>query len=68
MQADPGGKFGLPSTAVLTSVTMTPQGSFPAMRHRIILNFEAQAEGITTDEVINRLLESLPSKPDQVRE
>ncbi|OGO34648.1 MAG: AAA family ATPase [Chloroflexi bacterium RBG_16_54_18] len=36
------------------------RAALPAMRHRIILNFEAQAEGITTDEVINKLLESLP--------
>jgi len=34
--------------------------ALPAMRHRIILNFEAQAEGISTDEVIKKLLESLP--------
>jgi MoxR-like ATPase len=36
------------------------RAALPAMRHRIILNFEAQAEGITTDEVIKKLLESLP--------
>jgi hypothetical protein len=27
------------------------------MRHRIILNFAAEAEGIATDQVIERLLE-----------
>ena len=26
------------------------------LRHRLLLNFEAQAEGITTDDVINTLL------------
>jgi len=36
------------------------KAALPAMRHRIILNFEAQAEGISTDEVIKKLLESLP--------
>jgi MoxR-like ATPase len=28
------------------------QAALPALRHRLILNFEAQAEGVTTDEVI----------------
>jgi MoxR-like ATPase len=27
------------------------------LRHRILLNFEAEAEGITTDDFIKRLLE-----------
>ena len=30
--------------------------ALPAMRHRLILNYEAQAEGISTDAVINDLL------------
>jgi MoxR-like ATPase len=30
--------------------------ALPALRHRLILNFEAQAEGISTDTVINELL------------
>ena len=37
----------------------------PAMRHRIILNFEAQAEGIDPDQVLLELLENVPEKtPD----
>jgi len=31
------------------------------MRHRILLNFHAEAERITTDEVIRRLLETVPA-------
>ncbi|MDP6118161.1 MAG: MoxR family ATPase [Planctomycetota bacterium] len=31
----------------------------PVLRHRIGLNFNAEAEGISTDEIINRLLESV---------
>jgi MoxR-like ATPase len=31
-----------------------------ALRHRLLLNFEGQAEGITTDEVITDLLAKLP--------
>jgi len=32
----------------------------PAMRHRILLNFEGQAEGVTTDDVLEKVLESTP--------
>ena len=36
----------------------------PALRHRVILNFEAQAEGIETDQVLLEVLEKLPEKAD----
>ena len=32
----------------------------PALRHRILLNFEGQAEGITTDEVLAEILQNTP--------
>jgi MoxR-like ATPase len=35
------------------------QAARPALRHRLILNFDAQAEGIGTDEVIGALLEAV---------
>ncbi|MEJ2485063.1 MAG: MoxR family ATPase [Anaerolineales bacterium] len=35
----------------------------PALRHRIILNFEAQAEGIDPDEIITALLEAVIPEP-----
>ncbi|HWF20244.1 MAG TPA: MoxR family ATPase [Verrucomicrobiae bacterium] len=31
-----------------------------AMRHRLILNFEAEAEGITTDQIIAQILQDVP--------
>jgi MoxR-like ATPase len=34
----------------------------PAMRHRVILNFEAQAEGISTDDVLLEILQKVPEK------
>jgi len=34
----------------------------PSMRHRIIVNFEAQAEGIEPDQVLLELLEKVPEK------
>ena len=33
----------------------------PALRHRVLLNFEAQAEGITTDDVLRQVLDSTPT-------
>lgn len=36
------------------------------MRHRIILNFHAEAERITTDEVIRRLLEAVPAPASEL--
>jgi MoxR-like ATPase len=35
------------------------QAALPALRHRLILNFEGQAEGVTTDEVIGSVLEEV---------
>ena len=36
----------------------------PAMRHRVVLNFEAQAEGIQPDEVLMKLLGEVKEKSD----
>jgi len=36
----------------------------PALRHRVILNFEAQAEGTEADEVLLEILEQLPEKAE----
>jgi len=36
----------------------------PAARHRIIVNFEAQAEGIEPDQVLLELLEKVPEKDE----
>ena len=33
----------------------------PAMRHRVILNFEGEAEGVTTDDVLRDLLGNTPT-------
>ena len=33
--------------------------ALPALRHRIILNFEGEAEGITTEAVIRTILDSV---------
>ena len=36
----------------------------PALRHRVLLNFEAQAEGIEPDRVLLELLEKVPEKAE----
>jgi MoxR-like ATPase len=38
------------------------ESAVPALRHRLILNFDAQAEGVTTDAVIQSLLNSIPAE------
>ena len=38
----------------------------PALRHRLILNFEGQAEGITTDTVIDAIFKSVAEEPKPV--
>jgi MoxR-like ATPase len=37
---------------------------FPAMRHRVLLNFEAQAENISTDTVLATILNEVKEKED----
>ena len=32
----------------------------PVLRHRVLTNFQAEAEGVTSDIVIDRLLETTP--------
>jgi MoxR-like ATPase len=36
----------------------------PALRHRVLLNFEAQAEGIDPDEVLLKVIDSVPEKSE----
>jgi len=33
----------------------------PAMRHRVIMNFEGEAEGITTDKVLEKIIAETPT-------
>ncbi|MHC4167880.1 MAG: AAA family ATPase [Planctomycetota bacterium] len=39
--------------------------ALPALRHRILLNFEGQAEGITSDEVLADILQGTPKNLEQ---
>ena len=40
--------------------------AYPALRHRLIPNFEAEAEGITTDHVIAQVLKDVPRTAEAV--
>ncbi len=42
------------------SVDDVRAAALPALRHRILLNFEGEAEGVKTDQVVLALLESVP--------
>ena len=39
----------------------------PAMRHRIILNFEGEAEGMTTDMILARVIEETPTAMEAIK-
>jgi MoxR-like ATPase len=34
--------------------------TLPVMRHRVITNFNAEADGVTADDVVRSLLETIP--------
>ncbi len=38
-----------------------------ALRHRLILNFEAEAEGVTTDNIIDQILKEVPKDAEMVK-
>ncbi|MBN2292210.1 MAG: MoxR family ATPase [Pirellulales bacterium] len=38
----------------------------PVLRHRVVLSFTAQSEGVTTDEVIEKFVKATPSKEDEL--
>ena len=40
--------------------------ALPALRHRCLLNFEGEAEGVTTDSVIENIIETLPTEAAMV--
>lgn len=36
--------------------------ALPALRHRCLLNFEGEAEGVSTDDVVKNIIETLPAE------
>ncbi len=41
--------------------------AFPALRHRILLNFEGEAEGLNADRFLQQLLEAIPDVDPKLR-
>ena len=39
----------------------------PSMRHRVILNFEAEAEGVESDKVLLEILQKVPEKAEEIK-
>ena len=35
----------------------------PVLRHRVLVNFQAEADGIDAEAVVTRLLEAIPARP-----
>jgi MoxR-like ATPase len=38
----------------------------PALRHRLVVNFAAESEGVTPDDIVERLLAMTPTKEDEL--
>ncbi len=38
----------------------------PVLRHRLVVNFAAQSEGVSPDDIVGRLLEMTPTKEDEL--
>jgi MoxR-like ATPase len=38
----------------------------PVLRHRLVINFAAQSDGVTADTIVDRLLSVTPAKEDEL--
>jgi len=38
----------------------------PVLRHRLVVNFSAESDGVTTDDIVDRLLAITPTKEDEL--
>ena len=38
----------------------------PVLRHRLVVNFAAESEGVTPDDIVDRLLAITPTKEDEL--
>src|SRR5581483_12137784 len=39
--------------------------AYPVLRHRLVTTFNADAEGVTTDDIIDRLIKAIPLPQEQ---
>jgi len=52
---------GLLALAALLAIALAV--NVGGLRHRLLVNYRAEAEGVTSDAVVGRLLEAVPEKP-----
>ena len=38
----------------------------PVLRHRMVVNFAAESDGVTSDDVIDRLIDATPTTEDEL--
>ena len=38
----------------------------PVLRHRLVVNFAAQSDGVTADDIVERLVAATPTKEDEL--
>jgi MoxR-like ATPase len=38
----------------------------PVLRHRLVINFAAESDGVTQDQIVDRLIEMTPTKEDEL--
>ncbi len=38
----------------------------PVLRHRLVVNFAAESEGVTQDDIVDKLLDETPTKEDEL--
>ncbi|MFM8635611.1 MAG: AAA family ATPase, partial [Planctomycetia bacterium] len=43
-----------------------PALAAPVLRHRIVVGFAAESEGVTPDRIIERIIESTPAREDEL--
>jgi MoxR-like ATPase len=55
-----GGVGGAAATGARRALLAADAVALPALRHRVLLNFEGEAEGMKTDEVIDAIVKGLP--------
>ena len=41
--------------------------ALPVLRHRVIANYNAEADGVTTDDIVKRLIEAIPREAEEAR-
>jgi MoxR-like ATPase len=39
----------------------------PALRHRLLLNFQAEADGVSSDDIVSGVLEAVPEPESPIR-